>query len=210
MNWIALVLALPTSPSAVRVRVWRALKSSGCGALRDGVYLLPKSPDCARVFEGLAQEVRQADGEATLLTFAARDAEQQEQFESLFDRSGEYKALERDLLRQGRELRTAPEAAGRRALRALAQRLDTLRGIDFFADERGASIATPSKTYAWNVSRAGRPESRRHRPATILNASSVLSTRVAPGSRGSVPGSIAWRAPGWCCASSTRRRASPG
>ena len=77
MNWIALVLALPTSPSAVRVRVWRALKSSGCGALRDGVYLLPESPDCARVFEGLAQEVRQADGEATLLAFAARDAEQQ-------------------------------------------------------------------------------------------------------------------------------------
>ena len=132
MKWIALVLALPTSPSAVRVRVWRALKSSGCGALRDGVYLLPESPDCARVFEGLAQEVRQADGEATLLAFAARDAGQQEQFESLFDRSGEYKSLERDLLRQGRELRTAPEAAGRRALRALAQRLDALQRHRFF------------------------------------------------------------------------------
>jgi len=141
MNWIALVLALPTSPSAVRVRVWRALKSNGCGALRDGVYLLPESSDCAHAFEGLAQEVRQADGEATLLAFAARDAEQQEQFESLFDRSGEYKSLERDLLRQGRELRTAPEVAGRRALRALAQRLDALRNIDFFTDERGGRIA---------------------------------------------------------------------
>ena len=31
-----LILTLPTQPNAVRVRVWRALKTLGCGALRDG------------------------------------------------------------------------------------------------------------------------------------------------------------------------------
>lgn len=140
-KWLALVIALPTSPSAVRVRIWRAMKAGGCGALRDGVYLLPDRSDCARLFDGLTEEVQQAAGEATLLKLVARDAEQQAQFEALFDRSAEYKDFERDLARQRRELRTATDVAGRRALRALAQRLEALRGIDFFGGERGASVA---------------------------------------------------------------------
>jgi hypothetical protein len=141
-DWLALVLTLPTSPSSVRVRIWRTLKASGCGALRDGVYLLPARPGCADVFDALADEVRQAGGEATRLVLAARDREQQQQFEALFDRSSEYKAFEIELARQRRALRTATELAGRRALRSLAQRLDALQAIDFFADGRGAGAAT--------------------------------------------------------------------
>jgi HPt (histidine-containing phosphotransfer) domain-containing protein len=139
--WLALIVALPTSPSAVRVRLWRALKASGCGPLRDGVYLLPDRPDSARVFDGLAEEVRQAAGDATLLEFVARDAEQQAQFEALFDRSAEYRDFERDLARQRRELKSAAETVGRRALRALAQRLEALRSIDFFGGDRGLKAA---------------------------------------------------------------------
>jgi hypothetical protein len=141
-NWLALVLTLPTSPSSVRVRIWRALKASGCGALRDGVYLLPDRPDCARVLDGLADEVRQADGEATQLVFAARDIEQQRQFEALFDRSDEYRSFERDLASARRELRKMDEVPGRRALRALAQRLEALRSIDFSRGARGSAVAT--------------------------------------------------------------------
>ena len=39
----ALVLSLPTRNSTLRMRVWRGLKETGCGVLRDGVYLLPAS-----------------------------------------------------------------------------------------------------------------------------------------------------------------------
>ncbi len=141
MRWLALVTTLPTSPSAVRVRTWRALKTSGCGPLRDGVYLLPDRPDCAQVFAGLATAVREAAGEATMLEFAARDAAQQQQFEALFDRSADYKAFETDLAQQRRALRSASEVAGRRTLRALAQRLDALRAIDFFGGDRGTKAA---------------------------------------------------------------------
>ena len=41
-DFSALVLSLPTRNSTLRMRIWRALKDSGCGALRDGVYLLPE------------------------------------------------------------------------------------------------------------------------------------------------------------------------
>lgn len=141
-RWTALVLTLPTSPSAVRVRIWRALKASGCGALRDGVYLLPARPGSADVFDALADEVRQAGGEATRLAFAAAGREQQAQFEALFDRSDEYKTFETELARQRRTLRTSSETAGRRLLRSLQQKLDALQAIDFFADGRGAGAAS--------------------------------------------------------------------
>jgi hypothetical protein len=140
-NWLALVTTLPTSPSAVRVRTWRALKASGCGALRDGVYLLPDRADCAQVFAELAAAVRVADGEATVLEFEARDPEQQAQFEELLDRSAEYKAFETELAQQRRLLRSAAEVAGRRTLRALAQRLDALRAIDYVGGDRGPKAA---------------------------------------------------------------------
>ena len=37
----ALLTSLPTGNSTLRMRVWRALKNTGCGVLRDGVYVLP-------------------------------------------------------------------------------------------------------------------------------------------------------------------------
>ena len=40
-TFIALLTSLPTGNSTMRMRVWRALKSTGCGVLRDGVYVLP-------------------------------------------------------------------------------------------------------------------------------------------------------------------------
>jgi hypothetical protein len=141
LQWIALVTTLPTSPSAVRVRTWRALKASGCGALRDGVYLLPNRPDCVRVFDELAGAVDAAHGEATLLEFDARDADQQSQFVALFDRSADFKIFATDVARLRRPLRTANENLARKEIRALAQRLESLRRIDFFAGTAGEDAA---------------------------------------------------------------------
>jgi hypothetical protein len=141
MKWLQLVLTLPTSPSAVRVRTWRALKASGCGALRDGVYLLPDTPDCARVFAELADSVREAGGEAHVIAFAARDAAQQTRFVRLFDRAADYKGFSADLAGARRAVRADSATAGRRTLRALEQRLDSLRRIDFFGDGRADEMA---------------------------------------------------------------------
>ncbi|PIV87733.1 MAG: chromate resistance protein, partial [Hydrogenophilales bacterium CG17_big_fil_post_rev_8_21_14_2_50_63_12] len=42
MKWLLLILSLPTENASARMRAWRALKSTGAAALRDGVYLLPE------------------------------------------------------------------------------------------------------------------------------------------------------------------------
>ena len=39
-DWLLLVVSLPTASATGRMRIWRALKALGCGALRDGAYLL--------------------------------------------------------------------------------------------------------------------------------------------------------------------------
>ena len=62
--WSLLLVTLPTQPNAVRLRVWRALKALGCGALRDGAYLLPAEHEAQ--FEPIADEVRAHGGSATL------------------------------------------------------------------------------------------------------------------------------------------------
>ena len=41
MDWLVLTAALPTRRAALRVRIWRSLKATGCATLREGVYLLP-------------------------------------------------------------------------------------------------------------------------------------------------------------------------
>ena len=42
--------------------VWRALKATGCGVLRDGVYVLPKEAPTASGFAEVEEQVRAAGG----------------------------------------------------------------------------------------------------------------------------------------------------
>src|SRR5215211_6968737 len=69
--WAVLFLTLPTQPNAVRLRVWRALKTLGCAALRDGAYLLPR--ERRNLFAPLVSEVRAHRGQATVLDLSTRD-----------------------------------------------------------------------------------------------------------------------------------------
>ena len=62
----ALVLSLPAHNSTVRMRVWRALKESGCGVLRDGVYVLPAGGGTGALGK-IESEIRSAGGFAMTL-----------------------------------------------------------------------------------------------------------------------------------------------
>ncbi len=131
-----LILTLPTQPNAVRVRVWRALKGLGCGALRDGAYLLP-SEHGAR-FEPLADEVTQHGGTATVLALAPRSDTQRRELVALFDRGEAYASWLESATALHADLPTLDETHARRRWRAVAEALDALHSIDFFP---GASAA---------------------------------------------------------------------
>ena len=86
--WSALFLTLPTQPNAVRLRVWRSLKTLGCGSLRDGVYVLPHAQSA--LFDAIVVEVREHGGQASVLDLSARDKAQQAEILALFDRAEAY------------------------------------------------------------------------------------------------------------------------
>ena len=80
-----LIVTLPTQPNAVRLRIWRSLKSLGCVALRDGAYLLPQEE--AGALEALGVEALQHGGTASVWTLSPRDDRQQLELLAQFDRS---------------------------------------------------------------------------------------------------------------------------
>jgi len=57
-DWLILTATLPTAPSALRVRIWRALKSIGNGTLREGVYVLPAIAASAPAFWDIEKSIQ--------------------------------------------------------------------------------------------------------------------------------------------------------
>lgn len=131
-SWLVLTATLPTNPSGLRVRVWRALKATGAGTLRDGVYVLPEHAGSAPTLRDLERTIVEAGADAHLLVVRARDEAQEQAFRALFDRT----ELHADFLSSVKDARagiaTASEAELRKRVRTLDAELRALQAIDFF------------------------------------------------------------------------------
>jgi hypothetical protein len=133
----ALVLSLPTRDSTVRMRVWRALKATGCGVLRDGVYLLPPDATTLATFAEVESQVRAANGFAMRVGVEFAPA-QLDHARKLFDRGEQYGQL------LGRINETKPLLArlGKRKADTAVQRhersFEELAAVDFFPGEAKA------------------------------------------------------------------------
>jgi len=137
--WLILTATLPTSPSGLRVRVWRALKATGSGALREGVYVLPATAPTAPALRELERTIAQAGADAHLLEVDARDAAQEDAFRNLFDRSELYAELLQAVRDARRTIRKSSEAELRKTLRALEQQLQQVQVSDFFPGKEHAA-----------------------------------------------------------------------
>jgi hypothetical protein len=137
MNWLLLILSLPTENSTARMRAWRALKACGAAVLRDGVYLLPRGDGRRENLEAVAVDVNRSGGQAFLLESESDDAA----FPALFDRTPEFERLSRDIdacLADGQNT-AAPDLA--RLARKLHKAFDALATIDFFPGEAQRQVA---------------------------------------------------------------------
>jgi hypothetical protein len=128
--WSILIVTLPTRPSAVRLRIWRALKVLGCAALRDGAYLLPL--DHTPALEAIATEVREHGGTGSVLTLSPKDQAQRLEILAQFDRTEAYTAWHESLRSALAELSSLPETEARRRVRGVADALLALQRIDYY------------------------------------------------------------------------------
>ena len=136
--FMALLTSLPTGNSTIRMRLWRALKSTGCGVLRDGVYVLPVDAPQAAALAEAETMVRSAGGFAMTVELNIKTPAQLEYVRNLFDRSGEYGSL---VSRVG-AAKAGLQRLGKRKADTLVRRLrrsfDDLAAIDFYPGEARA------------------------------------------------------------------------
>src|SRR3546814_6338976 len=94
-SWLMLVSSAPGSNPAARMRIWRALKASGAGALRDGVHVLPRSETASAVFEEQAQVVASIGGSAQIVGFDSTGPAQEAELERSEEHTSELQSLMR-------------------------------------------------------------------------------------------------------------------
>jgi hypothetical protein len=140
-HWLSLIISLPTSNATARMRIWRALKSLGCGVLRDGVYLLPESESAALSLEQQATEIIDAGGTAQIVKLSGTYPAQDITFRGLFNRTDDYTALKQDIELFFTHLPAQNILASKRSLKRLARDFAAISAIDFFPGPSRGQIA---------------------------------------------------------------------
>jgi len=127
---VLLAYRLPREPSSPRIAVWRKLKRLGVAQLSDGLVALPADARTREALEWIAQEVREAGGQADL--WLAEPGEQAQQQRLLAElsaaRAAEYQAVQTD----AEQAQQFGAAARRRAGQRLRAELARIARRDFF------------------------------------------------------------------------------
>ena len=135
MTWLVTVTQLPTVDPDVRMRVLRTLVSLGSAVLREGVYVLPDTPENRRALEALSDYIGKSTGNAQVLRVSAASPAQQSSLERLFDRSARYE----ELIKTVKSLRVGfgpsdPNAIAR-VLKKQRREFEAIAALDFFPTE---------------------------------------------------------------------------
>jgi hypothetical protein len=140
--WLLLLYSLPAGRSSARVGVWRKLKKSGALPFKTSAYLLPNRPDLAERFEWLAQEIRDAGGESSLIRVAelggVTDEEVIRQFQEA--RDAEYDEIAGQLNELIRRMKKSAEPGLQRELEKLRRQFVEVQNSDFFESLKGQEV----------------------------------------------------------------------
>jgi hypothetical protein len=167
---LLLLVGVPPTPSSLRVRVWRRLRSLGAVPLKRSAYLLPDTAERYEDFQWLAQEIQRDGGDATLIRVQQIENMSPAEVARLFHepRDQDYKQLAaryRKLLQGLDRKSAAARARVQEQLARLAKDHQRIRDIDFFDAPGGAEVRRIEEAIAM---RTRRPESPRlEEPATL-------------------------------------------
>lgn len=165
--WLLFVVSLPGPNKTARMRLWRAMRSSGAVALRDGAYLLPVREETRALLAEHAAHVVAEGGNGRILAFRSDDVAQDDELAALFDRGSDYAALLERIhaIQLGLDNATPSESA--RLVSAVHRELATLIAVDYFP----------------NAARA-------QTEAALSNLETVLASRLEPDEPTSQSGAI--------------------
>ncbi|HEU4345161.1 MAG TPA: chromate resistance protein ChrB domain-containing protein [Candidatus Binatia bacterium] len=138
-RWLLLIHQIPPKPDYFRVKIWRRLQHVGAVAVKNSVYVLPKSDQAQEDFQWMLREIVAGGGEATLCEARFVEGLTDQQVEELFQtaRTSDYRQIAADARRIVKSLThnlTAEEgrAQTETELDRLKRRLEEIAAIDFF------------------------------------------------------------------------------
>jgi hypothetical protein len=142
--WLVFIPQLPSSPSSLRVLVWRRMRSAGAAALQQGVWVLPQTPEHEQFLRDVLLEAQQQGGGGILLVATPLDADRAAEVVARFraDRDqeyGEFGVQCREFLAEiaketaARNLTFAALEENEHDLQKLHTWLEKIRARDFFS-----------------------------------------------------------------------------
>jgi hypothetical protein len=144
-KWFLLIHQIPPKPNYLRVKIGRRLQRLGAAAIKNSVYVLPRSDQAHEDFQWVAQEITEGGGEASICEARFVDGLSDGQIEGLFNaaREADYSEIAKEARRlessfKGRkkvdeELRARIEASVTR----LRKRMSDIAALDFFGASGG-------------------------------------------------------------------------
>jgi hypothetical protein len=186
LSWLLLVASVSGNHGALRLRQWRAVRSLGAAALRDGVYIAPATDSVRAAFRRQAAEVIKADGTAFVFGLDNVAAEEHDGLVALFDRSTQYEKLNRAIDALASEIADIGESEARRRLRQLSRDFSAVEAIDYFAGKARETAAAALAAVRRAVDDAYSPEEPSPIYATIPKCKAadfqnkVWATRAHP------------------------------
>lgn len=152
-TWLLLIVSLPSDSATARMRIWRTLKTIGCGALRDGAYVLPLRAAQERQLKELAAETEREGGTAWLLTVASQSEHESGALRELFSRSEAWTQFVGNLALANNALATLAPAEINRTLRKLRRDFDAIVAIDYFPGAESAAAKAAWMDYVHSAER---------------------------------------------------------
>jgi hypothetical protein len=139
-RWLLLIHQIPPKPNYFRVKIWRRLQKLGAVAVKNSVYVLPKSDQAQEDFQWVLREILAGGGEATLCEAHFVDGLSDDQVVELFQttRAADYDQISKEARRISQTLSAA--SAAEDSVRArfgvelsrLKRRLAEVVSIDLF------------------------------------------------------------------------------
>jgi hypothetical protein len=176
---LLLLVGVPPTPSSLRVRVWRRLRSLGAVPLKRSAYLLPDTPERYEDFQWLAQEIQREGGEATLIRVQQIENVSPSEVVRLFHepRDQDYRRLAvryRKVLHGLDRKSAASRARLQEELARLAKDHERVRDVDFFDAPGGAEVRRLEEAIAM---RTRKPETVRREERPTLDLSKLRGRR---------------------------------
>jgi len=137
-RWLVLFHQIPPTPSYLRVKVGRRLQGLGAVAVKNSVYVLPRTDETLEDFQWVRREIVAGGGEASVCEARFVEGLSDPAIEGLFNaaREADYAALAREAraLQAASTRRGKPRAEDKTAatLRRLRKHLAEIVAIDFF------------------------------------------------------------------------------